>query len=356
MKRVYNFAAGPSMLPLEVLEKVQTDLLDYNGCGMSVMEMSHRSKTYQAIIDEAESDLRKLLNIPSNYKVLFLQGGASSVFSSIPLNLMKGKADYIISGLFSKRAATEAKKYGEVHVLADGIETNYQKIPYVDSFDSDASYVHICFNNTVYGTTYNYIPNTGNIPLVADMSSCILSTPIDVNKFGLIYAGAQKNIGPAGFTIVIVREDLIGSALDITPTMFDYKIQADNGSMYNTPPCFAIYVAGLVFKHLLSLGGLEEVKENNIKKAKLLYDYLDNSKLFIPVADKDSRSLMNVTFRTGSEEMDNLFVQEAAKRGLVSLKGHRLVKGIRASIYNAMPLSGVEALVSFMKEFEEKYV
>ncbi|MBR5286872.1 MAG: 3-phosphoserine/phosphohydroxythreonine transaminase, partial [Clostridia bacterium] len=289
MQRIYNFSAGPSMLPESVLEQAAKEMLNYNDSGMSVMEMSHRSPVYQAIIDTAEADLRKLMNIPDNYKVLFLQGGATQQFAAVPLNLMNknGKADYIVSGQFSKKAAEEAAKFGEVNIIATSKDRNFAYIPKVESFSPDADYVHICYNNTIFGTCYDYIPETGDIPLVADMSSGILSRPIDVSKFGLIYAGAQKNMGPSGLTVVIVREDLLGNAGENIPVMLNYTVQAENGSMYNTPPCYSIYVAGLVFKWLLATGGLEEREKINVKKANILYDYLDNSKLFKATADKE---------------------------------------------------------------------
>ena len=356
MQRVYNFSAGPSMLPESVLEQAANEMMNYNGSGMSVMEMSHRSPVYQGIIDEAEANLRKLMNIPENYKVLFLQGGATQQFSAVPLNLMNKnrKADYIVSGQFSKKAAEEAAKFGEVNVIASSKDKNFTYIPKVTECSADADYVHICYNNTIFGTCYDYIPETGDIPLVADMSSGILSRPVDVSKFGLIYAGAQKNMGPSGLTVVIVREDLLGNAREGTPVMLDYKVQADNGSMYNTPPCYSIYVAGLVFKWLLETGGLEEREKINIKKASILYDYLDNSKLFKPTAEKNVRSLMNVCFVTGDADKDKAFVSAASKAGFVNLKGHRVVGGMRASIYNAMPVEGVEKLVEFMSNYEKE--
>ena len=357
MSRVYNFSAGPSMLPVPVLEKASKEMLDYNGSGMSVMEMSHRSAVYDKIIKDAEASLRKLMSIPDNYKVLFLQGGATLQFSAVPLNLMKnGKADYIVSGQFSKKAADEAARYGEVNIVASSKDKNFTYVPKVekDAFSKDADYVHICYNNTIFGTVYNYIPDTGDIPLVADMSSGILSKPIDVSKFGLIYAGAQKNMGPSGLTVVIVREDLIGFAKPETPIIMDYKTMADNDSMYNTPSCYSIYVAGMVFDWILSIGGLEEMQKINEKKAAILYDYLDSSKLFKATAEKEHRSLMNVCFVTGDAELDKAFCAEAAKAGFVNLKGHRSVGGMRASIYNAMPVEGVEKLVEFMKDFEER--
>ncbi|MDL2287514.1 3-phosphoserine/phosphohydroxythreonine transaminase [Eubacteriales bacterium OttesenSCG-928-G02] len=356
MDRVYNFSAGPSMLPLSVLEVAAKEMTNYNNSGMSVMEMSHRTSVYDAVIKETEANLRKLMQIPDNYKVLFLQGGASLQFSSVPLNLMtkNKKADYIVSGQFSKKAADEAKRYGEVNVIASSKDRNFCYVPYVTEFSKDADYVHICSNNTIYGTAFNYIPETGDIPLVADMSSNIISGPIDVSKYGLIYAGAQKNMGPSGLTVVIVREDLIGNANPLTPVIMDYKVQADNESMYNTPPCYSIYIAGLVFKWILELGGLEEMEKINKAKAALLYDYLDTSKLFKATADKEFRSIMNVCFVTGNEELDKKFCSEAAKEGLVTLKGHRSVGGVRASIYNAMPTEGVEKLVKFMEKFEKE--
>ena len=352
--RIYNFSAGPSMLPMEVLTQAASEMMDYQGSGCSVMEMSHRSPVYDNIIKTAEADLRALMNIPENYRVLFLQGGATMQFSAVPLNLMNKnkKADYIVSGMFSKKAADEAAKYGEVNVIASSKDKNFTYVPRVDSFSPDADYVHICMNNTIYGTTYDYIPETGDIPLVADVSSCILSRPIDVTKFGLIYAGAQKNMGPSGLTVVIVRDDLIGNAREGIPVMLDYKIQADNDSMYNTPPCYSIYIAGLVFKWLLNMGGLEEIERRNVAKAKVLYDYLDSSEMFKPTADKEFRSIMNVCFVTGDAELDKEFVSAAKKAGFENLKGHRSVGGMRASIYNAMPAEGIDALVKFMAEFE----
>lgn len=344
------------MLPLPVLEKAQKELIEQGGSGMSVMEMSHRSKPYEAIINSAEANLRKLMEIPDNYKVLFLQGGATLQFASVPMNLMKkGKADYIVSGQFSKKAADEAKKFGEVRIVASSTDKNFSYVPTVSKsdFSPDADYVHICSNNTIFGTVYNYTPETGDIPLVADMSSNILSKPIDISKYGLIYAGAQKNMGPAGLTVVIVREDLIGNTRAGTPTILDYKVQADNDSMYNTPACYSIYVAGLVFEWLLELGGLAEMEKINVRKAGKLYDYLDSSLMFKPTAEKAYRSIMNVCFVTGDEELDKKFCSEAAKAGFVNIKGHRSVGGMRASIYNAMPEEGIEKLVEFMSEFEK---
>ena len=357
MNRVYNFSAGPSMLPLEVLEKAQAELLSYGESGMSVMEMSHRTPEFEQIIKGAESALRRLMNIPENYKVLFLQGGASTQFAAVPLNLLSEHkcADYIVSGQFSKKAASEAKKYGDIAIAASsgGANPIFSTIPETkrSDFRPDADYVHICFNNTIYGTKFNYIPDTGHIPLVADMSSCIISEPVDVSKFALIYAGAQKNIAPAGVTIVIVREDLIGNARPDTPAMLDYKLMAENDSMYNTPPCWCIYMAKLVFEWILSIGGLDEMKRRNERKASLLYDYLDNQSYYTAPADKKCRSMMNVVFVTGDAELDKKFAKEASAAGLKNLKGHRSVGGMRASIYNAMPYEGVEALVAFMKKF-----
>lgn len=357
MKRVFNFSAGPSMLPMPVLEAAQADLLDYNGSGMSVMEMSHRSPVYDEIIKNAQAKLRELMNIPDNYKVLFLQGGASTQFAAVPLNLMNknGKADYILSGQFSTKAFKEAQKYGDVVAVASSKEQNFARIPETsrESFRPDADYVHICYNNTIYGTKFNYIPDTGDIPLVADMSSCIISEPVDVSKFGVIYAGAQKNMAPAGLTVVIVREDLLGNARKDIPVMLDWATMAENDSMYNTPPCWCIYVAMLVYEWILSIGGLDEMKKMNEKKAKLLYDYLDSQDYYIAPVEKASRSMMNVTFVTGDADLDKKFASEAGAAGLKNLKGHRSVGGMRASIYNAMPYEGVEKLVEFMKSFAE---
>ena len=346
------------MLPQAVLEKAASEMLDYQGSGQSVMEMSHRSKTYQAIIDEAEALLREVLNIPDNYKVLFLQGGGSTQFAMIPLNLKKkGKADYVITGQWAKKAAAEAKKFLDVNVVASSADTTFTYIPKLDpaTFSKDADYFYICLNNTIYGTHYSpeQLPDTGDIPLVTDASSCILSEPMDVSKFGLIFAGAQKNMGPAGVTVVIIREDLIQDVPENVPTMLTYKIHADNGSMYNTPPCYSIYMVKLVLEWLKNdIGGVEKMHELNKAKAAKLYDFLDNSKLFKGTVEKDSRSLMNVPFVTGDKDLDAKFVAEAAKAGLVNLKGHRTVGGMRASIYNAMPMEGVDALIDFMKKFE----
>ena len=359
MSRVYNFSAGPSMLPEAVLTKAAAEMLDYEGSGQSVMEMSHRSKVYDSIIKEAEKLLREVMQIPDNYKVLFLQGGASSQFAMVPMNLMtkNGKADYVLTGQWATKAYKEAARYGDVVAAASSKDKTFSYIPKLDksSFRPDADYVHICMNNTIYGTVYHEIPDTGDIPLVADISSCILSKPIDVSKFALLYAGAQKNMAPAGLTVVIVREDFIGNAMDITPTMFNYKTHADNGSMFNTPPCYTIYIAKLVLEWIKNeIGGLEKMQEINEKKAAVLYDYLDSSKIFKGTVVPEDRSLMNVPFVTGDEELDAKFVKEATAAGFVNIKGHRTVGGMRASIYNAMPVEGVEKLVAFMKEFEEK--
>ena len=358
MARVYNFSAGPSMLPEEVLKTAAAEMLEYGDSGQSVMEMSHRSKEYDAIIKQAEADLRDIMNIPDDYDVLFLQGGASTQFAMVPLNLMNKnhKADYIITGQWANKAYKEAARYGEARVVASSADKTYSYIPKTTAtdFDPEADYVHICMNNTIYGTKYHQLPDTGKVPLVADISSCILSEPIDVTKFGVLYAGAQKNVAPAGVTIVIIRKDLIGNAMDITPTMLNYKTHSENGSMFNTPPCYTIYIAGLVFKWIKKMGGLEEMKKINEKKAKILYDFLDSSKLFKGTVVPEDRSLMNVPFITGNDELDAKFVAEAKKNGFVNIKGHRSVGGMRASIYNAMPIEGVEKLVSFMKKFEEE--
>ena len=359
MSRVYNFSAGPSVLPLSVLETAAKEMTEYGTSGQSVMEMSHRSKEYQAIFDETVALLRELMGIPDDYEVLMLQGGASSQFAMIPLNLMtgSGKADFVLTGQWATKAYKEAARYGEANVVASSKDKTFSYIPKLDSstFTKDADYFHICMNNTIYGTKWNVLPETGDVPLVADISSCILSEPIDVKKFGLLYAGAQKNVAPAGLTIVIVRKDLLGHAMDITPTMFNYVTHADNGSMFNTPPCYAIYVAGLVLKWIKKdFGSLDAMKEHNEKKAKILYDFLDESRLFRGTVVKEDRSLMNVPFVTGNEDMDAKFVAEAKKAGFVNLKGHRTVGGMRASIYNAMPIEGVEKLVEFMQKFEKE--
>lgn len=358
MSRVYNFAAGPAVLPEEVLKEAADEMLDYNGTGMSVMEMSHRSKDFEVIIQDAERNLRELMNIPNNYKVLFLQGGASMQFAMVPMNLMKNRvADYIITGQWAKKAATEAEKFGKVNVLATSADKTFSYIPDMSKIkvSDDADYVYICHNNTIYGTTYHTLPDTKGKILVADMSSDILSQPIDVTQYGLIFAGVQKNIGPAGTVIVIIREDLItDDVLNGTPTMLKYKIHSDNNSLYNTPPAYGIYICGKVFKHLKKLGGLEVMKVRNEEKAKILYDYLDSSKLFKGTVVKEDRSLMNVPFITGNKELDNKFIKEAKKVGIENIKGHRTVGGMRASIYNAMPIEGVKYLVEFMKKFEEE--
>ena len=358
MARVYNFSAGPAVLPEEVLKEAADEMLDYRGTGMSVMEMSHRSKSYQAIIDQAEADLRKLMNIPDNYKVLFLQGGASQQFAMIPMNLMKnGVADYIITGQWAKKAYEEAKKYGKVNAIASSADKTYTYIPDCSDLpiSEDADYVYICENNTIYGTKYWQLPNTKGKDLVADVSSCFLSEPVDVSKYGVIYGGVQKNIGPAGVVIVIIREDLIREDLpEFVPTMLRYSTHASHGSMYNTPPAYGIYICGKVFKWLLNMGGLEAIQKRNQEKAKILYDFLDQSKLFKGTVRKEDRSLMNVPFVTGDKEMDAKFVAEAADAGFVNLKGHRTVGGMRASIYNAMPVEGVRKLVEFMKNFEKE--
>ena len=358
MARVYNFAAGPAVLPEKVLKEAAAEMLDYKGTGMSVMEMSHRSKAFEEIIQDTEKDLRDLMNIPDNYKVLFLQGGGSTQFAMIPLNLMKNKvADYIITGQWAKKAAAEAKRYGKVNELASSADKTFSYIPDVSKIkvSDDADYVYICHKNTIYGTTYHNLPDTKGKILVADMSSDILSQPIDVTKYGLIFAGVQKNIGPAGTVVVIIREDLItDEVLEGTPTKLKYKIHADNNSLYNTPPAYGIYICGKVFKHLKNLGGLEAMKKLNEEKAKILYDYLDSSKLFKGTVIKEDRSLMNVPFITGNKDLDAKFVKEAEAAGFVNLKGHRTVGGMRASIYNAMPIEGVEKLVEFMKKFEKE--
>lgn len=358
MSRVYNFSAGPAVLPEEVLKEAAAEMLDYNGSGMSVMEMSHRSAPFKKIIEEAEQDVRELMNIPDNYKVLFIQGGASTQFAMIPMNLMKnGVADYILTGQFAKKAYKEAQKYGKINVIASSEDKTFSYIPDCSDLpvSEDADYVYICENNTIYGTKYKELPDTKGKPLVADVSSCFLSEPMDVSRYGLIYGGVQKNIGPAGMALVIIREDLIREdVFPGTPAMLTYKTHADAGSLYNTPPAYSIYICGKVFKWLKKQGGLEAMKERNEKKAKLLYDYLDESRLFKSSVNPKDRSLMNVTFVTGDADLDAKFVKEAKAAGLESLKGHRSVGGMRASIYNAMPVEGVEALVAFMKKFEEE--
>lgn len=360
MARIYNFSAGPAMLPEEVLKEAASEMLDYRGSGMSVMEMSHRSKVYQQIIDEAEADLRKLVGIPDNYRVLFLQGGATLQFGMIPMNLMtiNKKIDLIHTGVWTKKVIQDSKLFGEVRIVASSEEDKFSYIPDVTKikFHKDSDYVYMCDNNTIYGTKYKKYPDTGDIPLICDMSSCFLSEPIDVKKFGMIYAGAQKNVGPAGVTIVIIRDDLVERSKDLPlPVYLKYSTHAENGSMYNTPPTYAIYICGKVFKWLLSTGGLEARKKYNEEKAKILYDYLDSSSFYKTSVRKDSRSLMNVTFRTPSEELDALFLEEVKKYKFTNLKGHRSTGGLRASIYNAMPKEGVEALVKFLKEFEEEH-
>lgn len=358
VSRVYNFSAGPAVLPEEVLLEAQAEIMDYNGTGMSVMEMSHRSKAFDQIIQEAEKDLRDLMNIPDNYKVLFLQGGASLQFAMIPMNLMKNKvADYIVTGQWAKKAWQEAQKYGKANKIASSEDKTFSYIPDCSDLpiSEDADYVYICENNTIYGTKYKTLPNTKGKDLVADVSSCFLSEPVDVSKYAVIYGGVQKNIGPAGMVIAIVREDLItDDVLPGTPTMMKYKTHADADSLYNTPNCYCIYICGKVFKWLKKQGGLEAMKALNEKKAKILYDFLDESKMFKGTVEKESRSLMNVPFVTGDADLDAKFVKEAKEAGLENLKGHRSVGGMRASIYNAMPIEGVEALVDFMRKFEKE--
>ncbi len=357
MSRVYNFSAGPAVLPECVLKEAAEEMMDYKGTGMSVMEMSHRSKAYDEIIKTAEKDLRELMNIPDNYKVLFLQGGASQQFAMIPMNLMKNKvADYIVTGQWAKKAYQEAQKYGKANKIATSEDKTFSYIPDCSDLpiSEDADYVYICENNTIYGTKFKELPNTKGKILVSDVSSCFLSEPVDVSKYGIIYGGVQKNIGPAGVVIVIIREDLITEdVLEGTPTMLQYKIHADADSLYNTPPAYGIYICGKVFKWLKEMGGLSAIKEYNEKKAKILYDFLDESMLFKGTVEKKDRSLMNVPFVTGDAELDAKFVKEAKEAGFENLKGHRSVGGMRASIYNAMPMEGVEALVAFMKKFEE---
>ena len=360
MSRVYNFSAGPAVLPEEVLNEAAAEMLDYRGTGMSVMEMSHRSKSYETIIEDAESDLRDLLHIPENYKVLFLQGGGSTQFAMVPMNLMKNRvADYIITGQWAKKAHKEASIYGKANAIASSADKTFSYIPDCSDLpvSEDADYVYICENNTIYGTKFWTLPNTKGKLLVADQSSCFLSEPVDVSKYGLIFAGAQKNVGPAGTVIVIIREDLITEdVLEGTPTMLRYKIHADAKSLYNTPPTYGIYMCGKVFKWLKAKGGLEEMKKINEEKAKILYDFLDESKLFKGTVVKKDRSIMNVPFITGNEELDALFVKESKAAGLENLKGHRTVGGMRASFYNAMPKAGVEKLVEFMADFEKKHL
>lgn len=358
MSRVYNFSAGPAILPEEVLREAQAEMMDYRGTGMSVMEMSHRSRAFEGIIQEAEKDLRELMNIPENYKVLFLQGGASLQFAMIPMNLMKNKvADYIVTGQWAKKAWQEAQKYGKANKIASSEDRNYSYIPDCSDLpiSEDADYVYICENNTIYGTKFQELPNTKGKDLVADVSSCFLSEPVDVSRYAVLYGGVQKNIGPAGMVIAVIREDLITDEVLLgTPTMMKYKTHADAGSMYNTPNCYCIYMCGKVFKWLKRQGGLEAMKEYNEKKAKILYDFLDSSRLFHGTVEKEYRSLMNVPFVTGNSELDAKFIQEAKEAGFENLKGHRTVGGMRASIYNAMPVEGVETLTAFMKKFEKE--
>ena len=360
MARIYNFSAGPAMLPEEVLKEAAEEMLDYRGCGMSVMEMSHRSKVYQQIIDEAEADLRELIGIPDNYRVLFLQGGATLQFGMIPMNLMtkNKKADYIHTGVWTKKAIADAKLFGEVRVIASSEDRKFSYIPSMKDLkiNKDADYVYMCDNNTIYGTKFKEYPDTGDIPLICDMSSCFLSEPIDVKKFGMIYAGAQKNVGPAGVTIIIIRDDLVARSAELPlPVYLRYAPHAENGSMYNTPPTYGIYICGKVFKWLLKNGGLEARERVNKEKAAILYDYLDSSSFYKTSVEKDARSLMNVTFRTPSDELDAEFLEGAKKYKFTNLKGHRSTGGLRASLYNAMPLDGVRALVKYMKEFEEEH-
>ncbi len=358
MARVYNFSAGPSMLPESVLAKAADQMLDYEGTGESVMEMSHRSKEFQAIIDQAEADIRELMNIPDNYKVLFLQGGASTQFAAIALNFMNknNKADYIVTGNWSKKAMQEASRYGDVKVVASSEDKNFSYVPDFDysEFRSDADYVYYCMNETVYGNITREIPKV-DVPIIADISSCFLSEPIDVTKFAMLYGGAQKNVAPAGLTICIIREDMLGNAMDITPTMLNYETMAKAGSMYNTPPCYTIYIAGLVFQWLKTIGGLEEMQRRNIAKSSLLYKAIDESKIFTaPVREKD-RSIMNVPFVATDDEINKKFIAACTENGMINIKGHRSVGGMRASIYNAMPIEGVEKLAEFIKQFDAEY-
>lgn len=356
-ERVYNFSAGPSVMPEQVLRRAAAEMMNCDGSGMSVMEMSHRSKPYEKIIHEAEALLRELMQIPDNYKVLFLQGGGSSQFAMIPMNLMrKRKIDIVVTGQWASKACSEAQKYGDVHVVASSKDRQFCYLPTLDpsTFDAEADYFYICQNNTIYGTHYAELPQTGNVPLVADLSSCILSRPYDISRYGLAFAGAQKNMGPAGLTVVIVREDLLGQTLEGTPTMFDYAIHAKNGSLYNTPPTYSIYICKLVLEWIKNeIGGLENMYAINRKKAGMFYDYLDNSRLFRATVQGQDRSLMNIPFVTGNEELDAKFVAEASAAGFVNLKGHRTVGGMRASLYNAMPVEGVEKLIGFMEAFEK---
>lgn len=356
MERVYNFSAGPSMLPESVLQKAAEQMVNYEGCGMSVMEMSHRSKDYEAIIKGCEALVRELMNVPDNYKVLFLQGGASSQFTMIPMNIgnKNKKCDIVITGQWAKKAAQEAKRYITVNEVASSADKTFSYIPKLDksTFSKDADYFYICMNNTIYGTKFNELPDTGDVPLIADISSMVMSEELDVSKFGMLYAGAQKNLGPAGVTLCIIREDLIGNQMEQTPVMFNYQIHVDNGSMYNTPPTYGIYIMKLVLEWIKEQGGIKAVQKVNEAKAKLLYDFLDSSEMFKGTVVPEDRSLMNIPFVTGNEELDAKFVKEAKEAGFVNLKGHRTVGGMRASIYNAMPMEGVEKLVAFMKKFE----
>lgn len=358
-KRVFNFSAGPSMLSLEVMEQAASEMTNYQGCGMSVMEMSHRSRDFEVIIETAEQDLRDLMHIPDNYKVLFLQGGGTLQFAMVPLNLLRNskKADYVVTGIWAKKAAEEASKYGDIKVVASSESEGYTYVPKVSKADfrPDADYVHLTGNNTVFGARWTTYPDTGNIPLVCDISSGIMSEEIDVSRFGLLWAGAQKNIGPAGLVIVIIREDLLGFAPATTPTMLDYKIMADHKSLYNTPPTYGIYIAGLTFKKLKEMGGVAAMEALNKRKASLLYDCIDASKLFMAPVKKEDRSLMSVVFKTNNAALDKLFVEKAREKGMVNLAGHRIAGGMRASIYNAMPLEGVETLVAFIKAFDDTY-
>lgn len=361
MDRVYNFSAGPSMLPEKVLDTASKELLNYNNSGQSVMEMSHRSKVFKDIFDETKLLLCQVMNIPDDYEVLFLQGGASTQFAMVPLNLMNnsGKADYVITGQWAKKAYKEGARYGKANVIASSEDKMFSYIPKLDeaTFTKDADYFHICMNNTIYGTKYNSLPKTGSVPLVADVSSCILSEPIDVSKFGILYAGAQKNVAPAGLTIVIIRKDLIGNARELTPTMLNYKTHSENNSMFNTPPCYNIYVCKLVLEFIKNeIGGLENMKVINEKKAEMIYNFLDSSKLFKSPVAKEDRSIMNIPFVTGDKILDNEFVAQAEANGMVNLKGHRTVGGMRASIYNAMPIDGVKKLVEFMEAFEKQHI
>ena len=353
--RIYNFSAGPSMMPLPVLEKAAAEMTNYGGSGMSVMEMSHRSKYYDDIINGAQDVLRRVYNIPDNYRILFMQGGATMQFSAVPLNLMvTGKADYAITGNFARNAYKEAKKFGDIHIAATSEADNFTWVPTPDQLDirPDADYFYICANNTIFGTEWHYDPNAGDVPVVADMSSNILSKPVDISKYGLIYAGAQKNMGPAGMAVVIIREDLMGHYRENMPVLLDYQLMADKNSMYNTPPTYSIYMMKLVTEWVEQMGGLEAMAKNADLRSSMLYDYLDSTDFYKGAAQKASRSRMNVTFRTGNDELDKKFIQESIDAGMTNLKGHRLVGGMRASIYNAMPIEGVEYLIDFMKKFE----